>query len=376
MFCCVTILVIDGAALAEGGPELHGFASQGLVHTSDNKVYGNSTAGSLDFRELGLGGSWRPQPDWFFAAQLLSRRAGEAENGEPVLDYLLVDYSPFPQFSCRPGVSLGRIRNPFGLYNDSRDVAFSRPGIFLPQTVYLDKVRDLFLSMDGVQLHTDHRLGDHGVQFQLNLGQEHLDDDTARIMLGNAFAGSSESKGMTWVGRVLYDWNNRLQLGISAGRGVFTYDVQSLGLSQAEGDAKNLLFSAQYHAELWSLTAEYVQEELEAAGVMRFLPYASLQPTGWYVQADYRFFPSWEAFVRYEDGRADKHYRDKLGDSPIFYTRGWVTGLRWDLHSQWMLRLEYGLYDGGFILSNLDNQDPAAVVDHWNIFSALLAFRF
>ncbi|OQX13274.1 MAG: hypothetical protein BWK76_16480 [Desulfobulbaceae bacterium A2] len=374
--CCFIAAVTGGRAQADGAPELHGFASQGLVHTTDNQVHGNSTAGSLDFRELGLGGSWRPRANWLLAAQVLSRQDGEAANGEPVLDYALVDFMPLPQLPCHPGLSLGRIRNPFGLYNDSRDVAFSRPGISLPQTVYLDKVRDLFLSMDGVQLHTDHRLGDHGLQVQLNLGKEHFDDDTARIMLGNAFAGSADSDGITWVGRLLYDWHHQLQLGLSAGRGFFTYDAPRLGLSQAEGDARLWLLSAQYHAEQWTLTAEYVQQEVEAAGVMPFFSVDTLSPEGWYVQGDYRFTPRWEAFLRYEDGRADRHFRDRLGDSPVFYTRGWVTGLRWDPHPQWMLRLEYGLYDGGFILSNLDNQDPAAVVQRWNIFSALLAFRF
>jgi hypothetical protein len=40
-----------------------------------------------------------------------------------------------------------------GLYNETRDVPFTHPGIFLPQVVYFDRVRNLVLSTDGAMLY-------------------------------------------------------------------------------------------------------------------------------------------------------------------------------------------------------------------------------
>lgn len=377
--CLVLVAVKAGADQGElpgGVPELHGFVGQGFTHTTDNQVFGHSTAGSLDFHELGLATSWRPHGDWLLSAQLISRNAGEVDNGEPFLDYALVDYSFQQQLPGRPGLSLGRIRNPFGLYNDTRDAPFARPGIVLPQTVYLDKVRDLFLSLDGIQLHADIGPGAHGLLCQLNLGRAHIDGDTGRTVMGPVMAGHTDNDGVTWVGRLLYDWGGRLQLALSAGQASFVLDPWMPGMGRVAGKGTYWLLSAQYHAAQWSLTGEYVREELRADGGLGMLPLTRLEPRGWYLQAGYRPSPAWEAFLRYEDGVADRDLKERLGDHPAYFTRGWVTGLRWDLHPQWMLRCEYALYRGGFILSPLDNPDGAAVVEQWNMLSALLAFRF
>ena len=50
---------------------------------------------SPDFRELGINGSWRPLPDLQLSTQILSRRAGKADDGDVRIDYGFIDYS-FP----------------------------------------------------------------------------------------------------------------------------------------------------------------------------------------------------------------------------------------------------------------------------------------
>ena len=119
------------------GFQVHGFLSQGYFLTTNNNLFGSSErGGSLDFTEVGINASWVPWPSLQLAVQGLSRRAGEAAEGEPELDFGLLDYTAVATEDRRLGVRLGRVRLPFGLYNDTRDVAFTRPSILLPQSIY------------------------------------------------------------------------------------------------------------------------------------------------------------------------------------------------------------------------------------------------
>src|SRR5690349_25082282 len=77
--------------------QIHGFASQSWLKSSDNNVFGKSSSdsGSFDFRELGLNASMRPLTNVQISAQMMSRRAGAGGPGNIRLDYGFVDYTFF-----------------------------------------------------------------------------------------------------------------------------------------------------------------------------------------------------------------------------------------------------------------------------------------
>ena len=89
-------------------------------------------------------------------------------DGTPSLDYGLIDLTLNETDTRLLGVRLGRLKNPLGLYNETRDVPFTRPSVFLPQSVYFDKVRNLILSTDGLMFYGDYRTR-YG-NFSLTLG--------------------------------------------------------------------------------------------------------------------------------------------------------------------------------------------------------------
>ncbi len=130
--------------------EFHGFATQGFVHTSANSFFGDSERGSFDFREIGVNATFEPLSNLRLSGQLLSRRAGELSSGSPNVDYALADFTLRSTAEHRLSVILGRIKNPLGLYNETRDVAFTRPSVFVPQSIYFDRVRNLLPFTDGV----------------------------------------------------------------------------------------------------------------------------------------------------------------------------------------------------------------------------------
>jgi hypothetical protein len=136
------------------GLQVHGFLSQGYILTSSNRVFGHSEGdGSVDFIEAGINASWTPLPRLQLAVQPLFRRAGAGHESDFELDFGLMDYALLSTEDKQLGIRLGRIKNPRGLYNDTRDVAFTRPSILLPESIYYDKLRELNVSADGAQVY-------------------------------------------------------------------------------------------------------------------------------------------------------------------------------------------------------------------------------
>ncbi len=86
--CCVAATAAEPSTV-----QFHGFIGQSYIHTDRNQFFGHSTGnGHFQFRELGANVSWQAQPNLLFAAQAVSRHAGDGDNGEPRLDYALADY--------------------------------------------------------------------------------------------------------------------------------------------------------------------------------------------------------------------------------------------------------------------------------------------
>jgi hypothetical protein len=136
--------------------QYHGFISQNFVLSSENNFYGESSKGSFDFTEAGFNVSLRPLSRLGLAAQVLYRRAGELEDEEVRLDYGVVEFTALDAAEVRAGLRLGRVKNPLGLYNETRDVAFTRPSIFLSQSIYFDRTRNFALSSDGGQVYGEY----------------------------------------------------------------------------------------------------------------------------------------------------------------------------------------------------------------------------
>lgn len=134
--------------------QVGGFITQALVSSDANRFAGNSASGvSTQLREIALYASGQPRANLRLAGQVMSRRAGQVDDGQPRIDYLLADLSLASQPHNSYGLRIGRLKSPLGFYNDTRDVAFTRPSIMLPQSVYFDRARNLELSVDGMMFY-------------------------------------------------------------------------------------------------------------------------------------------------------------------------------------------------------------------------------
>jgi hypothetical protein len=367
--------------------QIHGFFSQSWLKSSDNNVFGKSSSdsGSFDFREIGLNASMRPLNNLQFSVQGISRWAGKGSPGNIRLDYGFIDYTFLSTETGQLGIRLGRMKNPLGFYNDTRDVSFTRPSILLPESIYFDRVRKVALAADGAHLYGEYR-SDMGVlSFQGGAVRPLVRGAEAEVaLLGNDMAGRLTPE-ISYIGRVNYE--------LDEGRLRFSVSGTQLNIGYAPGAVDQLhsgsirfeplIFSAQYNAERWSLTSEYALRHFayKNFGVSPL----NLNFTGesYYFQAAYRFTPEWEGFIRYDvlytnrDDRSGEKWAAATG-RPAFsrFAKDITAGLRWNITPELMVRAEYHRVNGTGWLSSLDNPVSGDLVQNWDLFSILGSYRF
>ena len=366
---------------------VHGFLTQGYFLTSDNRVFGKSdSGGSFDFTEAGLNASWIPSPDFRLAAQGLFRRAGTGHENDFTLDYGLLDYTISSTIDYRFGTRLGRFKIPYGLYNDTRDVIFTRPTILLPQSIYPDRTRNLSVSADGGLVYGEYRDGWGNLLFELGAGIPRGSDlDNELAILGMDFPGNTYTN-LSYIGRMTFDLQDgkyRIALTsawVDTGYNPKFSPPQDLGAGS--NIFKPIIFSAQYNAEKLSITAEYAIRPFERTGFGDRFD-INLTSESYYLQALYRFNNNMEAILRYDalfNNRNDKHgkkYQAVTG-RPAYtqFAKDWTFGLRYHFNSFFLIAAEYHYVDGTAWLPIQDNPDSSRLEQRWHMFSLAAGYRF
>ena len=372
--------------LLDGNLQVHGFASLTLVNTTDNNFFGQSDDRiSKDFSELGVNASWRLTPGLQLAAELLSHRAGGTDDGGVRTDYALLDWTALTSEAGRGGIRLGRLKTAYGLYNKTRDVPFTRPGIILPQSIYFERTRNLTVSADGAEIYGEH-YGETGtLSASFAYGQPQTDTDAAMAALvGLNRPGRLDAK-LAPDFQVMYEGAGGMyRLGLTATRLELHYHP-GFGdrLRAGRFTLAPLIFSAQYNAENWSLTSEYAFRRTSVSDFGPFFYNGKADGRSYYLQGSYRLAPRWEALVRYDVYYADKDDRDgkefaTATRQPGFsrFAKDWSVGLRFDLTPQFMLRVEAHRVDGTGFLAVQDNPEPQALRRYWDNVMLQGSFRF
>lgn len=391
-------MFLSGTGLAEEQPglknqdlfKINGFVSQGYIKTNRNNFFGHSNnSGSFDFREIGLTASLRPTPRLQLSGQLLHRRAGEGSSGGVHIDFGFMDYNFINTPSAEIGIRLGRTKNPFGFYNDTRDVPFTRPSILLPQSIYFDRTRNLALASDGGQLYGESRADWGNITVQFGVGYPQVGDRSTELSLLGQIPHSGNLKSRaSYLGRILYEQpSGRLRLAVSGSQVNTGYDSGEGDILNSSGSVKfyPVILSAQYNAERWSITSEYALRHfrMNNFGDPKFEQH--LTGESFYLQGTYRFSPSWEAVLRYDllfadrKDRSGKKFAAKTGyQYPAHnqYARDFTVGLRWNITPAIMLSTEYHRINGTAWLSSLDNPDIAHTEKNWNLFAVQASYRF
>jgi hypothetical protein len=375
--------------------QAHGFAAQGYTRSDGNNVFGNSTdaGGATRYYEAGLSGTVSFRPDLLFSAQGTIRDAGETDTGKPRLDFAFLDARFFEGPERHAGLRIGRVKNPSGLYNETRDVVFTRPGILLPASVYGDNQnqRSILFSADGVQAYGESAWGANELSFTATAARDRrVPDDEARLTV---------DLGGTPLTLDFVDfWNARLMDEVDGGRFRFSVSTNSLrGIihtgpgTDIDGDVNAAVWiaSAQYNGPDLTLTAEYGWFPNKVYLTQAGSPVYDYKVTGEgaYAQAEYRLDASWSVLARFDATYLDR--RDRSGgactggvppdqggtplDKHACYAYDTTGGVSWRSRhfGAWA---EYHWIDGTATVQALE--DNAAPEPHWWLLMLMVGYRF
>jgi len=148
--------------------EAHGFVGQGAIKsTGNNYLLADSKRGSLEFSEVGLNFTAQLTERLRVGMQFFARKLGAVGNFNAKTDWFYLDY----RWKDWLGIRAGRVKLPFGLYNDTSDIDAARVPVLLPGSIYPVNDRDFLLAQTGFELYGYGSLGAAGaLEYRLYAG--------------------------------------------------------------------------------------------------------------------------------------------------------------------------------------------------------------
>jgi hypothetical protein len=353
--------------------EVHAFASQGFLLSKDNNYIDTaSSRGTLQFSELGINFTKSVTDRLRFGVQLDAQYLGTTGNYNAKVDWFYADY----RIKDWLGVRFGRVKIPFGLYNEINDVDSARAFVLLPQSVYPIQNRDYLLAQTGGEIYGYHRLGDAGaIDYRLYGGTIYF---SVGNQVGNPYQVSTINVPFLFGGRVL--WEAPLE-GLRVGASLQTLRLDSTFLIQAtpvnvEIPATLGIGSIEYAAHDLLLAAEYsrwyVKEDSSNAA---FAPNVGVQTSErMYALGAYRvakwvqpgaYYSLYYPDVDHRDGRAGRQHDV-------------AAVLRFDINPYWLAKIEGHWMSGTAGLTPaLNGGTPLSQLErYWAVFLAKTTVYF
>jgi hypothetical protein len=364
---CVLATASPAAAqddmLPDLGVEIHGFISQGFILSFENEYLARAKTGSVEFSEIGLNFTRVLTDELRLGLQFFAHDLGPFGNYAPQIDWGYIDYHPRDYFAVR----VGRMKIPFGLYNELNDLDVARVPILLPQSIYQADHREFAFSLTGGELYGDVPLGPAGsLEYRLYGGTfPNNPPDEAPPAPGVSI--SNLTQPYVYGGRLL--WFTPLD-GLLGG---FSYQklrfdadyaldpalqtaLASLGLVPAdlvspfrvEFRVPRWIASLQYAAHDLDISAEYSRWTGEFKSPIPLLLTPHIVNERYYVMASYRVNP-WFTPGLYYSGYF-VNVEDRKGREQ--YTHDVAATLRFDINAHWLLKLEGHVMRGTATLDN------------------------
>ncbi len=350
--------------------QIHGFASQAYLLSDGNNFYGDSQRGSTEFYELGVNASWQATNTLNIAGQLLSRDAGATDNGSVEIDYLFADLKVVENDLSGLGFRIGRVRNAYGFYNETRDVLVTRPSILLPQAIYFEGngLRELLFSSDGVQLYSYWDDDDDSISLSLTLGRnKSVSADVIKNILGSSTSqfivqGNLRHPVFAQLAHSVNGGSTRLALSM--------FDVDMAFSTNIPGSSDFNLYSTGYVASLqhnlqrWSFTGEYSLTDVAFQASQSY----ETQIEAAYVQAQFRLSTTLKLHSRIEYSTYDRDNRNESDNSHL------ILGVKWTPTTNWTIAADiYGIR-GSAGVPAIDN--PAGLNERTELLAVMIGYRF
>lgn len=404
-----TGLLAGGKAVA-GEFQFNGFISQSVIYSPDNPWYVDGESLHGDFREFALNARYAVNDRLSFTGQVLSRKVGDIDDGSPQLDFALADINLLSHESLNLGVRLGRVKNPYGLFNSARDVPHARTGVFVPQAVYFETFRDALLRVDGGELYGEFSGAAGNLGFYLFGGTADLTNNVIEYQIyQNNIRGSFDQGDVTGL-KVTFNPElipelllvySHMEVDLSLeGVKPFTTEEILQGFADLAANPTNFsryissteihptidLYSLQYSASDWIFSAEFLNvhievQDVELLGIAQ--PGQSQVLQSYYLQSEWLAHKQLNLYARYEDLVYNKDDRKgeasaaRTGGNPVLlYNRAVTLGARWFFTPNASVTAELSDNRGAAFLSGPDSVDYAAFKERWKLLVIQFSYHF
>ncbi|WP_108652363.1 hypothetical protein [Dongshaea marina] len=384
------LVLISASSLAAENNKLHwqGYLSGGFADTNYDNFLVNGDGGSTMLYSGGLSARWHFTPGISLTGQTIYQDTGDHNDNGLSLDYLQLDLSDNLLPNSEQTLSIGRFKSQIGLYNSTRDIPFTRPSIYLPQSIYSEGLRDFMLGMDGLKVKSDFFLDYGTLTAEAAVGKNVIDSKFNDNVLGPTYPGD-------WSSAINYYFDLRYQidrwlLAANLTRSNVHYDSSNAIIESGGIHSLQSVFSLQYRERWWEFVTEYGERRMDLRGfvITNGNNYFNNDRTmqSWYAQL--RFFPSndWTLLARYDLHYNDKN--DKNGDYlsripgglfPTYFanSQDWTIGASWHPDDHWLIQLEHHWVDGASWLPPIGNPDPSVNTHaRWRLFAVQVSYRF
>jgi hypothetical protein len=352
---------VDEGATAEhdGEPfslDVHAFVSQGFMLSIRNNYLAEAKNGSVEFAEAGINFTMPLSDRLRVGLQLFTRDLGPIGNYDATLDWFYLDYKLFDWLGFRAG----RVKVPFGLYNEFSDIDAARPFVLLPQAMYSLQNRDFLLAQTGAELYGYLDLRDFGaLDYRVYGGTIWLEDNSppnsgtkihdinipylagARLLWETPLTGLRVGGSLQLL---------RLEVAgvvdpavVAVLKMMDKLPAMATGAVEASGDAVLTVASVEYAAYDWLLAAEYGRQHNDTESNEPALsPAQEITVERMYVAIAYRIAPWLQPGAYYavqfpnvekRSGRAQQQHDVALS-------------VRFDINEHWLFKLEGHYFNG------------------------------
>jgi hypothetical protein len=357
--------------------EVHAFASQGFILSKDNNyLAADTTHGSFQFSELGVNLTKSLTDRFRVGLQLFAQDLGPTGNYNIKADWFYLDY----RLTNWLGVRAGRVKIPFGLYNDSADIDSARVAVLLPQSVYPEENRNYLLAQTGGEVYGYVSLRAAGA-FDYRLYGGTIFVDTTTTTPGSPYQIQSFNVPYLAGGRLLWETPvDGLRLGGSLQSLRLDASVLTTSPTTTAGvTPMPLSADIQIPVVLWVASAEYVAGDLllaaeysrwyigeNSSNAMVFPGSPTVTSERAYGLATYRASKWLQPGVYYSVMFPD--VADRSGRANVQHDVS--TTLRFDINAYWLIKAEahYMLGTAG-LDPTLNNGTPlSSLQQSWGVF--------
>lgn len=352
----------DGAAPPVA---IHGFASQGFILTTGNDyIAPDSTSGSFQFSEAGINFTADVGDKLSIGAQAFAQNIAQGGNFTFKADWFYVGY----RWRDWLGVRAGRLKIPFGLYNEVNDIDAARAPILLPQSVYPLQGREFLFSQTGGELYGFVRSdAAGGLEYRLYGGTIFI--DPALLLPPGTTLDLQLHVRYVAGGRLFWETPlDGLVIGASALASQLDVTVFTGGMvaGTVQDHAVLTTGSAEYAFRKLRLTAEYGLWHVRQDSDLPGSTYTRTSERS-YAMASYRVKPWLQPTAYYALYFPDISNR---GGGAALRQDDVAVSLRFDLTPHWLLKLE-GHYMSGtadLVPPITVSPPPANPADRWGVF--------